>query len=165
MESRWFNYDLDFLIIILDNNFMKTFTHKFLIVAQILFLISCSKSNLTDNEEKVNFKSYQVAGCNHSASLEKTTFADSCFDYSFNDTLKIDFCIFGNCCPDSNRFAVDYNLNSDTISVSVVDTAANLCNCLCNYKIHLELTGLLNNKYIFSCKYDSIMNYNELLEK
>ena len=144
---------------------MKTLTHKLLIAVQILFLISCSKSSLTDNEEKVDFKSYQVAGCNNSVSLEKIAFADSCFDYSFNDTLKIDFCVLGNCCPDSNRFAVDYNLHSDSISVSVVDTAANLCKCLCNYKIHLELTGLSKDKYLFSCNYDSIMNYHELLEK
>ncbi|MBK8944630.1 MAG: hypothetical protein IPM32_05080 [Ignavibacteriae bacterium] len=130
-----------------------------------LFVYSCSENSLSDNNEEINFKAHQIAGCNNSYSLEKINFSDSCFNYTFDETLKIDFCVYGNCCPDSNRFDVNYELNSDTIYVTVTDTAANLCRCLCNYKIHLELTGLQKDQYVFYSNFNNILVYNEIISK
>ncbi len=146
---------------------MKSFIK---IILSIIFLIelihisSCSNEISTNTEnEAINFISYQVGACNGSSSLEKVV-RDSCFSYSFYDTLKIDFCVSGNCCPDTNRFVTTYKLNSDTINVTVVDTAGHLCKCICNYKIHIELSGLTNNHYFFYCSYDGL-EYKKTLIK
>jgi hypothetical protein len=134
-----------------------------LLLWSILFL-SCSNDTSTNSsKDGINFISYQVGGCNGSSSLEKVV-RDSCFSYSFYDTLKIDFCVSGNCCPDTNRFVTTYKLNSDTINVTVVDTAGHLCKCICNYKIHIELSGLTNNQYFFYCSYDGL-EYKKTLIK
>lgn len=134
-------------------------------IALTILSISCSENSLSDNNEEINFNAHQIAGCNNSNSLEKINFYNSCFNYTFDESLKIDFCVYGNCCPDSNRFIIEQNIKSDTIYVTVSDTAANLCNCLCNYKIHLELTGLQNDQYIFYCNFDSILVYTENISK
>jgi hypothetical protein len=114
----------------------------------IFSFYSCSENNVTETEN--------------------TQITFSCFAYSFNDALKIDFCVVGNCCPDSQRFISDYNISSDTIFVSVADTAANLCYCICNYTIHVELLGLTKDKYLFVCDYPSDyanLNYLERVSK
>jgi hypothetical protein len=134
----------------------------------IFSFYSCSENNVTETENtQITFSSHQITGCNNSGLL-KTTNEDSCFAYSFNDALKIDFCVVGNCCPDSQRFISDYNISSDTIFVSVADTAANLCYCICNYTIHVELLGLTKDKYLFVCDYPSDyanLNYLERVSK
>jgi hypothetical protein len=134
----------------------------FLLISLIFYYISCSDAPPTKTSQEINYFSYQIPGCNHSASLQKDTVIDSCFQYSFIDTLKVEFCVPGNCCPDSNRFITDYNLSSDTIYVTVVDTAAHMCHCICNYVIHLELAGLSYDRYIFYCEYEDLV-YNELI--
>ena len=137
----------------------------FLFVILLTYLFtSCSEKSITETgDADVVFSSHQISGCNNSG-LSKTTINDSCFAYSFNDTLKIDFCLPGNCCPDSQRFVSDYRINSDTIFVSVVDTAADLCYCICNYTIHAKLLGLTKDNYLFVCRYDSL-NYRERVSK
>ncbi len=129
----------------------------FLFLLLIPFLlIFCSEKNITETgDEEVVFSSHQISGCNKSG-LRKTDNTDSCFAYSFNDTLKLDFCVTGNCCPDSQRFLTDYKINSDTILVSVLDTAAHLCRCFCNYTIHVELSNLSKAKYLFLCDYEKL---------
>ena len=134
----------------------------FLLISFIIYFISCSDDAPTKTTEEINFIAYQIPGCNSSWVLGKVSFVDSCFMYSFNDTLKVDFCVPGNCCPDSNRFVTNYSINSDTIYVTVADTAANLCYCICNYIIHLEISGLPNDKYLFYCKYDDL-EYKEIV--
>ncbi len=143
---------------------MKTgikFGSFFFIILLTLLNLSCNnEDSITPGENGISFKAYQLGGCiNHH--LAKYAVPDSCFSYSFNDTLKIDFCVMGNCCPDSNRFVTDYKINSDTIYVTVADTAENLCRCMCNYTIHLEMTGLTGNEYVFYCDYDSCIVYKE----
>ena len=131
----------------------------------MIYGLSCSKDSPTRSLEKeASFVSYQIGGCNHN-SLGKASFDDSCFVYSFDDTLKIDFCVVGNCCPDSNRFVADYKIKSDTLFVTVTDTSANLCHCNCNYTFHLEFSGLENDKYLFYCKYDELMEYKEQIAR
>lgn len=144
------------------------FSLLFLFSLIALFLFSCSGKNVTEtNDKEVVFSSHQISGCNNHGLL-KTTQQDSCFSYSFDDTLKIDFCVVGNCCPDSQRFVTNYNINSDTIVVSVVDTAANLCWCNCNYTIHVEFSGLTEEEYIFisdyTTRYDTL-SYREYVRK
>ena len=146
---------------------MKTFAkfYSFLLFLLLIFISSCS--NGTQNkiqEEQIEFASNQIPGCLRDSSLVKVSNIDSCFDYIFTDTLKIDFCVSGNCCPDSQRFLTEYKLKSDTLFVSVIDTAKNLCDCICNYKIHLEISGLSENQYLFYCNYRGIYNFQDSLK-
>ncbi len=145
-------------------NFLKISSFMFTLFI-LFYLFSCSTDNSTNPEdETITFSAYQVGGCN-STPLAKIAENDSCFSYSFNDTLKVDFCVTANCCPDSQRFVTDYNIKSDTIFVEVVDTAARLCRCICNYTVHLDLVGLSNNQYFFNCNYDNRVVYNEIVNK
>ena len=131
----------------------------------VIYSLSCSEDSLTKSSvQDVQFFAYQVAGCNHN-SLGKTAINDSCFSYSFTDTLKVDFCVLGNCCPDSNRFVTNYEINSDTLFITVSDTAANLCRCICNYTIHLDISGLQSDSYLFYCNYDALIEYKEQVSK
>jgi hypothetical protein len=147
---------------------MKTyvkFSMLLLSISALISFISCTENISTKSEDAyIEFSSYQISGCN-SSPFSKVSENDSCFDYSFDDTLKIDFCVTGNCCPDSQRFVSYYNIKSDTLFVSVVDTASRLCHCICNYKIHLELLGLTNEQYIFYCNYGDVIEYKELMNK
>jgi len=136
-----------------------------LIIFVLFYVFSCTTDNSTEPEDKtITFNSYQVGGCNGSP-LAKIAINDSCFSYSFNDTLKVDFCVTANCCPDSQRFATDYDIKSDTIFVTVADTAARLCHCVCNYTIHLDIVGLSENQYVFHCNYYDEIVYNENVNK
>ncbi len=144
--------------------FIKISLSLFLLFALIHHL-SCSEDSPIETTGEIEFISYQIPGCNSSSSLEKALLDDYCFTYSFKDTLKIDFCVVGNCCPDSNRFVTNYAINSDTLFVTVKDTAEHLCNCICRYVIHLELFGLPEDQYLFYCNYDSLIEYGEYIIK
>jgi hypothetical protein len=131
----------------------------------VIRLSSCSGDSPTKTtEENLKFVSYQIPGCNSHFSFERVLPEDSCFSYSFKDTLKIDFCVWGNCCPDSNRYITNYNISSDTLYVTVLDTAANLCDCICTYTIHIEISGLANDRYLFYCNYEDF-EYREIINK
>ncbi len=128
----------------------------------IIYIISCSENSPFENpEEQVEFSSQQISGCNNSG-LSKVNDNDSCFVYSFNDTLKVDFCLWGNCCPDSERFVTNYKISSDTIFIAVQDTAINGCDCNCNYTIHVELSGLSENEYLFYFNYPGMYQNDSL---
>lgn len=149
---------------------MKRYTNFFFAFSLLLFILSCSDESVIEiTEGEVFFTSMQVGGCNSTLGLAKTSPFDSCFTYSFDETLKIDFCVFGNCCPDSQRFATNYTLSADTIFVEVIDTAVNGCKCICNYTIHVELSGLQKDSYLFYCNYpiaDSTrLKYREFVHK
>ncbi len=140
-------------------NFLSSLFIVFIIV---LYILSCSEKKEPQKAEG-NFVSYQIPGCNkHTLSITADT--DSCFSYNFDTTLKIDFCVTGNCCPDKNRFASSYKINSDTIFVTVKDIEENNCLCMCNYTIHLELKNLENDNYAFYCNYNNL-KYRELVKK
>jgi hypothetical protein len=112
----------------------------------------------------IGFIFYQVQGCKHGLNFGKEVGEKTCFKFSFKDTLKVDFCVYGNCCPDSNRFMSNFNIRSDTIFVTVLDTAAHLCRCICEYINHVEITGLEKEKYVFYSIYDTLI-YNEIVIK
>ena len=143
----------------------RIFSSFVLVISILFYVFSCTTDNPTNQEnEIITFSAYQVGGCN-STPLAKIAVNDSCFSYSFNDTLKIDFCVTANCCPDSQRFLTDYYLKSDTIFVTVTDTSAELCDCICNYTIHLDLVGLSNTQYFFNCYYNNRVVYDEIINK
>lgn len=131
----------------------------------LTFMFSCSEGDPAASEQReIKFTSHQIPGCGNNL-LSKTSALDSCFTYIFQDKLEINFCVPGNCCPDSNRFVANYKLNSDTLFISVSDTAENLCRCICNYIIHAEISGLQKNNYTFYCNYDDQIIYSEQVRK
>ena len=78
---------------------------------KILFLVfigfvSCVEK-ITENEPVV--KIYQDGKCRNYG-LNKINNDSLCFDYKFDKSLSINFCVKGNCCPDSNRFIFNYKL-------------------------------------------------------
>ena len=136
-----------------------------------LLNINCTESSTNSDspEKKVETISFQIPGCRAPGLIKAKGIEEyPCFKYNFTDTLRIEFCVSGNCCPDSFRFASEINIISDTIFVSVVDTAENLCYCDCLYKMHLEITGLPENKYLFYCDFEShteTFKYREYINK
>ncbi len=128
-------------------------------IASILF--SCSDKS-TGPENQQSGLLYQIRGCQHGG-LAKLSSSDSCFSYQFKKDLVMDFRVTANCCPDSNRFSLSYGIRNDTIAVVVVDTAANLCYCICRYFIRAEFRDLPLDRYIFSCTCDGKLSYMENL--
>lgn len=88
----------------------------------------------------------QKPGC-ASFALNKSN-TDSCFGYQFVSDLELNFCVSGNCCPDSNRFKFSHRIYADTINISLTDTAQNLCRCICNYLIDSKIESPPLSKYI-----------------
>jgi hypothetical protein len=77
--------------------------------------------------------------------------ADSVFFYTFSDNLVLNFQVTANCCPDSNRFFVTAAAGTDTIVVTVGDTASGACRCLCYYMIHVVYNNLPGDHYVVRC--------------
>ena len=113
----------------------------------LLFLIGCNEKS---TETETFIKIYQLGKCN-SYNLTKVTSDSLCFNYKFESSLVLDFCVKGNCCPDSNRFIFNYKINENQIDIFVDDIAPNLCKCICNYTIHADILGLSNSKYFVKC--------------
>ncbi|MBM4168114.1 MAG: hypothetical protein FJ215_03005 [Ignavibacteria bacterium] len=112
----------------------------------VSFLAGCERSTQPDEYEVV---AYQIKGCRQQ--LGKRGEGDSCFAYVFRESLVVDFCVTGNCCPDTNRFIITPSIALDTIEVTVVDTAQNLCRCVCPYLLHVEIHNLRGNSYFLRC--------------
>lgn len=125
------------------------------------FFLSCIHHSTESHQHAVL---YQVSGC-HNNVPSKSAFEDSCFSYHFQDPLTIDFCVRSNCCPDSQRFRLDYDIRRDTIVVTVTDTAAHLCRCICPYLIHAEFFDLPLDSYVFYCHYSDEIVYKEVVRK
>lgn len=93
--------------------------------------------------------------------LAKGSVLDSVFTYSFVDTLLIDFSVIANCCPDSNRFDVSSTVASDTIVISVADTARALCLCVCPYMIEARFANLVADHYVVRCRIGNSQGYED----
>ena len=129
----------------------------------LVFVIFTSCGQLTSVKEKEpNFQAHQIPGCIQDLPKNSLAFT-SCFTYSFEDTLKVDLCLSSNCCPASGRFAYSYLLSEDTITLTVVDIAAHLCRCICNYRVHSDISGLEQDKYIFECIYYDSVYYRQIV--
>jgi hypothetical protein len=111
-----------------------------------VLMAACERSTEPDAPSVVAF---QVPGCG--ANLLKASASDSCFSYQFHDALIVDFCATANCCPDSDRFSFRHRISHDTIFVAIADTAAQLCNCICSYVLHMEFRDLPGDSYVFFC--------------
>jgi hypothetical protein len=122
-------------------------------VGIIALLSSCTEKSTDPVTKAAPSFSYESSKC--LAGLAKRSLFDSVFVYSFTDTLIIDFSVEANCCPDSNRFEVSWSTVSDTINVSVADTAQNLCRCDCPYLIHAAFANLPNDHYVVRCTIDN----------
>ena len=144
---------------------MKKVIYFIMITLVLTIIFSCNTAP-TNNNDTSKGKIYQIPGCgNHT--LAKSTFApeDSSFVYQFDSKLIIEFGVMANCCPDSNRFDSSFEINSDTIFVTVEDTARHLCRCTCPYTIHLEINNLQENHYYFYCEYYDKIIYTEEIYK
>lgn len=113
-------------------------------------LLTCTDRSSNPGNQPIQASLYQVGGC-QSHGLDKVVSGDSCLSYQFKDKLVADFCLVGNCCPDSNRFELSYEISHDTIFVAVADTAERLCNCFCYYTARAEFDNLPLNHYMFYC--------------
>lgn len=123
-----------------------------------LFLIySCSNSTSPNSNLNLSFK--QIPGCNNT--LLSKTLADSSFKYTFDTYADISFSLLANCCPENNRFDQITLLNDNTITITVIDTAAQLCRCICNYELNIKVRELTENLYTFICLYGDSILYNE----
>ncbi len=117
-------------------------------ILSIIVSISCSEGLSSVIQTSI----YQVPGCKKNSLFKTgTTYIDSCFTYSFTEKLIIDFCVGGNCCPDSHRYSITSKVLSDSIIISVIDTAQNKCKCICNYIIHGEFESLQKDEYFVKC--------------
>ncbi len=127
----------------------------------ILSLFACSESTTKPKTESLV---YQVGRCQHSASTAALA-EDSCFTATFTKDLLIDLCLVANCCPDTNRFALNTLISSDTILIVAADTAASLCHCLCNYKVRAEFHNLPLSQYLVLCSYNDSIIYREVVTR
>ncbi|MFB0515086.1 MAG: hypothetical protein ACETWG_00595 [Candidatus Neomarinimicrobiota bacterium] len=106
---------------------------------------------------------HEVDGC-QAQWLGKSALIDS-FSYQFETDLVLDFFVESNCCPDTNRFDLFSNITEDTIAITVVDTAQHLCDCICPYLIHAEVTDLPRDEYIVKVVYYGEVIYLEAVQR
>jgi hypothetical protein len=127
---------------------------KLSIFLMLVFFISlcCSCEDKSVNEDQDVSAIFKQGKCGETFSKVISQDSDSVFSYSFYSNLIIDFSVNANCCPDSNRFSVTHIISSDTIHITVADTAANLCRCICPYMIQAEFTDLSNDSYVVVCE-------------
>ena len=140
--------------------------HRLILIILLFLFISCQKSidPFENGSESYDLNAYQIPGCAGPASFFRNDSTENgCFSYSFEDTLKMELCVSANCCPDSHRFTYHSKIKSNIISFTVVDTAANLCRCICDYRIHADYIGLTGNTYQFNCIYNDTLIYSEVL--
>lgn len=123
----------------------------------LFFIYSCSNSTSPNSNLNSSFK--QIPGCNNQMLFK--TFADSNFTYTFDTYADISFSLPANCCPENNRFDQITLLNDNTITITVIDTAAQLCRCICNYELNIKVMELIENHYTFICVYGDSIIYNE----
>ncbi|MCK5739807.1 hypothetical protein KAH55_11520 [bacterium] len=144
---------------------MKKEMILFCLLLAVGLFMSCSETGTTTYQgagaPKLTLQR-QIPGCQGNALGKKT--ADNCFDYTFSDdSLKLEFCVTGNCCPDSNRFVLDSEFNGANLFVTVTDTAANLCRCICNYKVQAEYSHVTQSQYTVTCLLGDSILYRELI--
>ena len=135
----------------------------YFVLGYSLFFSSCSLYKSTGPTETSNSAIFsavftQIAGC-------KEDVSDSTFAYEFIGDLKVWFVVRGNCCPDSNRFVVSSQSKNDTIFVFPVDMAARFCRCICPYLLYAEFKDLPLDRYVFVCKDENVVLYNELVSR
>jgi hypothetical protein len=125
----------------------------------ILFFSCKDKSTNPATQSSISFSSQYSRCLSHG--LSKSSGIDSVFTYSFTQNLIIDFSVFANCCPDSNRFNITNIIGTDTLIISVADTARSQCNCICLYMIYVEFGNLSNDHYVVRCRIGNSQGYDD----
>ena len=126
---------------------MKRYLVSSLFIVFVLF--ACKDKSTNANETPPSSFSYETSKCfAHGLAKGTGTALDSIFTYSFDQNITMDFSVWANCCPDSGRFVLDYRIKTDTILITVTDTTQNLCDCICPYMIHTQLTNLPLDQYV-----------------
>lgn len=120
----------------------------------IIITYSCLDDPLTSQNTVIL---QQIPGCQKNK-LDKLSSGDSCFSYTFGKNLDLQFCVSGNCCPDSNRYVLSSKFSYDTLEIAVKDTADNLCKCLCVYFIKAQFENLMKDRYIIKCVQEDIID-------
>ena len=115
----------------------------------MLFLLSCHEDTTNPQNSEIVFSAKSSSCASHG--LAKGSALDSLFTYSFTNDLLIDFSVWSNCCPDSNRFTFLQFSSADTLHIVVTDTARHLCHCICPYVTHAEFQNLSADHYIVRC--------------
>jgi hypothetical protein len=121
----------------------------FITVYIMLLFLSCKEKSTNPQNTEIVFSANSSNCALHG--LGKASALDSIFTYSFSSDLLIDFSVWSNCCPDSNRFIINQFSSADTLHVVVTDTARHLCYCICPYIIHAEFQNLPADHYIVRC--------------
>lgn len=134
--------------------------NKLIVIAFLLIGILIFNCTNEPNDIEPVVSISQKPGC--AGAILNKSITDSCFDYRFGAELEINFCVSGNCCPDSNRFKFSHKIYADTISISLTDTAQNLCRCICNYLVNSRIESLPLSKYIVKAE-QNINNEKKLL--
>ena len=124
----------------------------------VLLSFSCKEKSTGPTTQQPVLFSSRSSKC-LSQGFAKSSGLDSVFTYSFTDTLLIDFSAIANCCPDSDRFEISQEIGTDTLIVSVADTALHLCRCVCPYMIEVEFVGLPNDHYVIRCRIGDPQGY------
>jgi hypothetical protein len=132
---------------------MRMSAMPFALGTLLLLCFSCKDRSIAPSGQPIVSFSSQYSKC--LGGLAKSSTLDSVFTYSFSDTLLIDFSAISNCCPDSDRFDVSSTVGSDTIVVSVADTAQHLCRCVCPYMVEARFANLPNDHYLVRCRISS----------
>ena len=138
------------------------FAWIFIVILAVYWCTENSTNIVFEDQSRVSVFE-QIPGCLE-WKLTKTEIRDSvCFHYDFHQNLKLELCLPANCCPDSNRFDYSYEVHNDTIHFTALDTAQDLCDCICTYQIQTEISGLLKDTYIFQCLYEDKTVYDTLV--
>jgi hypothetical protein len=124
-------------------------THHSSLFVLLLSLIAFGCAAMSTGPATTTSVVFEVPGCRSSYPGNAPMSVDTCFSYQFHDQLNVDFCVSANCCPDSNRFSIDHTIKADTITVTIADTAASLCRCMCRHWIHAEFYVLGSDDYTF----------------
>ena len=117
----------------------------------------CSENTdpLQIDPEHISVDFEQIPGCLNNQFIKTGVRDSSRFYYDFQQNLELELVLQANCCPDSNRFDHLTEVRQDTIFFTVLDTAQNLCNCICDYVVQTEISGLLKDAYVLQCVYNS----------
>jgi len=140
---------------------MKNIPISAFVVLSALLLAACKEKSTDPVSRQVISFSALSSKC--MGGILKMDSQDSLFNYTFIDTLLVNFLVPGNCCPDSDRFVVTHTPAADTLTISVIDTAANLCRCTCPYMIHASFAELPNDQYIVRCMLGNPSGNTELI--
>ena len=132
-------------------------SRKVLVMALSCVFIACEEKSSNPDTTSFSFTSSKCV----SQGLLKETTLDSLFTYTFNQDLVIDFTVWSNCCPDSNRFSVSHVIRTDTVIITVTDTVPDMCHCVCPYLIHAQVTNLPLNQYVVRCRFENESTCND----